>query len=171
MNASLRGLGCALVAALLHASCADDPMPAMPLDAGMDALIDTPVDQGGMDRKDTAPEVSRSDGGLNVELLEERVFSVHCALSGCHSGPMPTGRMNLETGNARASLVGVLAQGVQCGGTNNTRVVAGDPAMSLLVHKLTDPMPPCGARMPLMQDPLDPDLIQLVRDWVDAGAP
>lgn len=141
-------------------ACSSDPVS--PVDAGIDVVgPDVPADR----------PVSRSDGALNVELLEDRVFTGHCAIPSCHMGPTPTGRMNLEAGNVRASLVNVMAQGVQCGGTPNVRVVPGDVQASLIVHKLSDVMPPCGSRMPQGMAPLDPALIDLVRAWIDAGAP
>jgi hypothetical protein len=151
----------------LGGACAS-PSPAQ--DAATehrDDLADTFVE----DTRPPPRDLPRSDGGLNLELVEERVFAVHCAVPACHSGDMPTGRMNLEPGRARESLLGVRARGVQCGATDNVRVVPGSPEMSLLVHKLEDPRPPCGAQMPLGSAPLDAELVALVRRWVAAGAP
>lgn len=151
----------------LGAACSS---PSPPQDAARDRaddLADTRVE----DTRPPPRDIPRSDGGLNIELVEERVFGVYCAVPACHSGDMPTGRMNLEPGRARESLLGVRARGVQCGATDNVRVVPGSAEMSLLVHKLEDPRPPCGAQMPLGSAPLDPELVALVRRWVEAGAP
>lgn len=162
----------AIAALAVLGGCAEDPMPTLPRDAGMDARIDVVADAVTQDRRETAVvDASRSDGGLNLQTVQARVFDAHCALSGCHSGDMPTGRMNLDPDRARESLVGAMARGIQCGASGLVRVTPGSPDMSLLVHKIADETPPCGARMPLSRDPLPPELIQLVRDWVDAGAP
>ena len=55
-----------------------------------------------------------------------------------------------------------------------TLVVAGNPDGSLIIRKLTDPMPPCGSYMPLTGEmPLaatNPALVMRLRAWIMAGA-
>jgi hypothetical protein len=84
--------------------------------------------------------------------------------------------------DAYANLVGVAAAGSGCAGRGKMRVVASDAAASLLLDKISNPMPACGEAMPLgvKFEPnclvMDPSVcttqveIQLVRDWITAGA-
>ena len=55
-------------------------------------------------------------------------------------------------------------------GTNNNGLVVFPYAdYSILIQKLND-NPPFGEQMPLNQPPLDPSLISLISDWINAGA-
>jgi uncharacterized membrane protein len=47
-------------------------------------------------------------------------------------------------------------------------VVPGDAAESLLLKRLVGQIEP---RMPYQEAPLEPELVALVRSWIDAGAP
>ena len=46
----------------------------------------------------------------------------------------------------------------------------GDSANSLLFLKVSSDMPPVGARMPLIGEPLPSADLALIRDWIDQGA-
>ncbi|MEW6250939.1 MAG: hypothetical protein AB1716_09850 [Planctomycetota bacterium] len=50
-------------------------------------------------------------------------------------------------------------------------VVPGDPETSLLYRKVRDTIPPAGLHMPTLQPPLSETEIQLIREWIEAGAP
>ena len=73
--------------------------------------------------------------------------------------------------DAHTALVGVMAgdtrQG-KCAG--KTYVVPGEPEASLLVDKLANETPSCGARMPQGFMPLDAMELETVRSWITAGA-
>ncbi|MSP92243.1 MAG: hypothetical protein EXR79_10650 [Myxococcales bacterium] len=95
--------------------------------------------------------------------VKAKVF-VSCVFSTCHKGASPAGGLGLD-GDARAQLVDKAAAGEP----TRKRVVAGDPAASYLMDKLTqakpavgDPMPPGGA--------LEAERIEMVRSWIAAGA-
>jgi hypothetical protein len=66
------------------------------------------------------------------------------------------------------------AAGSECGGTpadggaGRTRVIASNPAMSLLYEKITSP--PCGSRMPLNAAALPQSSINTIHDWIAGGA-
>lgn len=49
-------------------------------------------------------------------------------------------------------------------------VVPGDAEGSLLYRKVTE-APPVGPRMPLLMPPLSDTEIELIREWIEAGAP
>ncbi len=76
-------------------------------------------------------------------------------------------RMRLTAGQSRASLVNqASAQRADL-----TLVVPGDASNSLLWQKVALAAPPVGARMPLLSLPLPAAQIDLIRDWINAGAP
>ncbi len=103
----------------------------------------------------------------SIESIQTNVLTPRC--SGCHTGPasqpLPAG-LDLSNADASfASLVGVasLEQPMVL------RVAAGDPAASYLVHKI-EGTAAVGGRMPLFSDPLEPDAITAIREWISLGA-
>jgi hypothetical protein len=89
----------------------------------------------------------------------------------CHnpSGEGPFQDFSSQS-SAFAGLVGVRASGPSCGSSNEQRVVPGNASQSLLLQKLSDPSPPCGAQMPLGGPPLSGGQVMLVEAWINAGA-
>ncbi len=102
-----------------------------------------------------------------------QLFADSCAGTGCHVdyGAQPGGELDLSTGQACASLVGVPAVEVP----TIHRVVPGDSQGSYLMCKLVADCPdrPVGAtRMPVgAPDGLPADQLDLVARWIDDGAP
>jgi hypothetical protein len=102
----------------------------------------------------------------------EQITATNCAVPACHDGsplqapPM----MDLRPGHVWASVVGV-ATYETCGGV---RVVPGDAGASYLFHKLHDDTPCDGLQMPRCEIgscPLPDCAIEVVRRWIEAGAP
>jgi hypothetical protein len=100
--------------------------------------------------------------------IERRIFGPKgCRVETCH-GSFKSGGLDLRLGGAYAALVGAPATGAP----GSLRVAPGDSANSFLVRKLAgvldkgegDPMPSVGR-------PLQPLELDLVRAWIDAGAP
>jgi Ethylbenzene dehydrogenase/Planctomycete cytochrome C len=93
-------------------------------------------------------------GGSGVSFATQvlPIFMMHCA--GCHP---PFASLNLQ------SYSGVLA-----GGSSGPAVIPGNPAGSLLIRRVLGQIPP---QMPLGSAPLSPQNIQLISDWIAAGAP
>ena len=96
--------------------------------------------------------------------VQAEVFTPSCAFSSCH-GSAEEGELSLDGDGVYANLVGVESSGA----AGLTRVVAGDSSTSYLMWKLDgsagiegDPMPPSGG--------LSDDQVEMVRDWIDAGA-
>ena len=99
--------------------------------------------------------------------VKQQVFTASCTFSSCHNKIAGgAGGLQLDSAVAYQQLVGVPAAGV----TGRLRVVAGDLDASYLIEKLTRPTPSAGGRMPLGAEGLDAARLQLVRDWVSAGA-
>lgn len=83
----------------------------------------------------------------------------------CH-GPGEGGLvMGQTTTSFRTATVG---QASSCG--SQAYIVAGDADASYLVKKIEGQAGICGARMPFGGPYLSPTQINLIRDWIDAGA-
>ena len=108
----------------------------------------------------------------------QAIFDAHCV--GCHntdSGGLTPAALRgypalpLTAGKSHQALVNQPAHEV-CGGT---LVVPGDSANSYLQHKLVDPTPCEGGRMPIGEaiilQPLDSDQMATIDAWIAAGAP
>lgn len=98
--------------------------------------------------------------------IQENVFSVNCALSGCHAGTAPQQGMNLSEGNARSNIVGVRSNERP----DLFRIEAGNPDQSYLIKKVEGASDILGARMPLGRAPLTAVQIAVLRQWVEDGA-
>jgi hypothetical protein len=90
-----------------------------------------------------------------------------CAQVGCHSGANPTGGQNLEAGRAYASIVNVLS----LERPDLKRVMPGDATNSYLFQKVTGASGIVGSSMPLAGGPLSAADIDLLRQWINGGAP
>jgi hypothetical protein len=103
-----------------------------------------------------------------LQSIQDSVFTPIC--SGCHSGPagpdLPSGQDLTSAEASYANLVGVPSLEVP----DLLRVNPGDADASYLVQKLEGTAAE-GARMPLNGDPLPPETIAAIRDWITAGAP
>ena len=110
--------------------------------------------------------------------IQRQVFNQSCALSGCHDSQSQAGNLLLEEGAALAQLADVTPTNDAAADAGWKRLeiidaMTGDPATSLIVHKLNGdfPGPGFGERMPFGRPKLDQTLIDVVTLWVAAGAP
>lgn len=107
--------------------------------------------------------------GATLDEIQASVFSVSCALSGCHIGPagdsLPSGMDLTEADASFASLVGQASLQTP----SVLRVTAGDPDNSYLIQKL-EGTAAGGERMPLGGTPLDQAVIDDIRLWIENGA-
>jgi len=98
--------------------------------------------------------------------VQAEVFSVSCALAGCHSGTAPTAGMDLSAGVSYGNIVGVTS--TERGDLH--RIEPGDPDRSYLVRKIRGDPDIVGSQMPLVGS-ITAAQRQLVIDWVRRGAP
>jgi len=104
-------------------------------------------------------------GGPRFADVYASVVQVSC--TPCHTSSPVSGGLDMRSeATAYASLVGVTAT---CGGGANTRVIPRDPMHSLLWRKVAG-VDLCGARMPRLRTPLDQASIDLIANWIAAGA-
>jgi hypothetical protein len=106
------------------------------------------------------------------------VFNQRCAVSACHDSETQQANMVLETGSSYGNLVNVTPTNAAAQSAGWKRVTTsapnvGDPATSFLYHKITGDFPTFafGSRMPLGEPPLDQKLIDVIRCWIEQGAP
>ena len=118
--------------------------------------------------KNNSPQASgprSAGGGGGVSLVRNLmpIFETNCV---CHrSGGAPLGVNLSSPGTIMQTVVGVGSVNVR-----GTRIMPFDSRNSFLFEKIST-TPRAGGRMPLNQTPLSPDQIELIRQWIDEGAP
>ena len=113
------------------------------------------------------------DGSPSFARVQAEVFDVGCSVKSCHSSTAKAGDLVLEAGKSHAELVGVAAVQTKAVAEGLLRVTAGDPDASFLLTKCTAPLAAeYGDVMPWGNpDGLDVDKLELLRAWIEAGAP
>ncbi len=110
--------------------------------------------------------------GLQPSLtsIQNNIFMPTCSVAGCHSGPpgpnLPSGMDLSSTGASFSSLINIASIQVP----TTLRVAVGDADNSYLIHKL-EGTAAVGARMPKDGPFLDQATIDVIRLWIDSGAP
>jgi hypothetical protein len=97
--------------------------------------------------------------------IQANVFSVSCALSGCHTGAGAPFGLQLDPGFSYGNLIDVPSPR----DSNLIRVVPGDPDASFLIQKL-DGTQTLGERMPDGGPYLTTATINVIRKWIQDGA-
>ena len=105
---------------------------------------------------------SSPQGPATFERVQTTVFDVSCASSGCHGG---SAWPDLSAGKAYGNIVNVeSSRGLPL-------VYPGLPDSSYLYLKLLPDAPISGGRMPLGGPYLDAASLEIVRAWIERGAP
>jgi hypothetical protein len=112
---------------------------------------------------DTGPSNGVSDNPTLSQHIQP-IFDNRCATQQCHGDAEQAG-LSLVDGEAYGELV--LTQSTS--EPEYFRVMPGAPDSSYLVIKIEGNQS-VGSRMPLTGGPLDSDSIQLIRNWILAGA-
>jgi hypothetical protein len=108
--------------------------------------------------------------------IQRQVFHQSCALSGCHDSQTQAAQQNLEIGSSYNNIVNQPPTNQAALDAGWLRV-DGDPApsaaTSFLYHKVTGELPSTqyGERMPLGERKLHRTLREVIRLWIEAGAP
>lgn len=101
----------------------------------------------------------------NFRSIQTNLFTPSCALSGCHSGPAPTGGLSLTATDSFQNIVGQASSQVPA----LQRINPMDPDNSYLIHKV-EGTASVGLQMPRGMPPLSAEKIQVLRSWVSKGA-
>ena len=119
----------------------------------------------GGDGSGLPPRVPPGSIGPNFSEIQAAVLSPSCATTGCHLGAAAPQGLRLDDANSYGMLVGVPS--AESPGT--LRVAPGDPANSYLIQKL-EGTASVGAQMPLGAPALEQAAIDVIRQWISAGA-
>jgi len=107
-------------------------------------------------------------GGLQPTLasIQDNVFTVNCAVPGCHGGAGAQQGLRLDPGFSAGNLINVPSPR----DSNLIRVVPGNPDASFLIQKL-DGTQTLGDRMPDGGPYLTTATVNVIRQWIQNGAP
>jgi hypothetical protein len=146
----MRGLALCIIAPLLAAGCGGGS------GEGLDEN-GRPLSPGGPGPTQLQPTLAS---------IQANVFSVNCAISGCHGGGTVQFGLRLDPGFSAANLINVVSPQ----DSNRIRVIPGDPNASFLIQKL-EGTPALGDRMPQFGPYLPQATIDVIRQWILSGAP
>jgi hypothetical protein len=113
--------------------------------------------------KEKCPTEPDTDPSLATDI--QPIFNKSCAFANCHDASAAAG-LDLSTGKAYANLVNVAS-------TNDpakVRVIPNDADSSYLYIKIIGNPGDGTLRMPIGGNPLSDNEIQLIKNWIDAGA-
>ena len=106
------------------------------------------------------------------ERIQKQVFDVSCTSSSCHSSVGQAGNMVLEDGKSYDNLVNQTPANPVAKADGMMRVMPRRSDMSLLYAKLTSNLQSgMGTSMPYSAAPLSPSTTDIIKAWIDAGAP
>ncbi len=118
------------------------------------------------------------DGGSSqpvqstFERIQTQIFDNSCSSDSCHSSVGAAGGLILEAGHSWDQLHDHVPTNPFAASRGMMRVMSGDPDQSFLFAKLTDRLAAGeGQSMPYNAAPLDDATIEVVRAWIEAGAP
>jgi len=98
--------------------------------------------------------------------IQDNVFTVNCAVSGCHGGAGAQYGLRLDPGFSAGNLINVPSPR----DSNLIRVVPGDPDASFVIQKLQGTQT-LGDRMPDGGPYLTTATVNVIRQWIQDGAP
>jgi hypothetical protein len=98
--------------------------------------------------------------------IQTNVFSVNCAISGCHGGGTVQFGLSLDPGFSAGNLINVASPR----DANLVRVIPGNPDASFIIQKLEGTQA-LGDRMPQFGPYLPQATIDVIRQWIQDGAP
>ena len=101
-----------------------------------------------------------------LDSIQANVFSVSCAIPGCHGGGTVQFGLRLDPGFSAGNLINVASPQ----DPTLIRVIPGNSDSSFLIHKL-DGTQTIGMRMPAFSPPLPQGTIDVIRQWIQDGAP
>jgi hypothetical protein len=98
--------------------------------------------------------------------IQASVFSVNCAIPGCHGGGTVQQGLRLDPGFSAGNLINVASPR----DPNLIRVIPGNPGGSFIIQKLEGTQT-LGDRMPDFGPYLPQSTIDVIRQWILDGAP
>jgi len=140
-------------------------------DSGSYTVTFTVTDaRGAVDPTPDTRTITVESGGGELATFSEvqtRIFNASCAFSGCHAGSSPAQGLDLTAGAAYTNIVDVASSQQP----SLDRIEPDEPDASYLYLKIIDDSSISGSRMPRGAPALAQELIDLLRDWIERGAP
>jgi len=112
-----------------------------------------------------------SSGGTGLAAIQSEIFNQSCISGSCHNLIARAGNLALVDGVSYSQLVNVTPDNAAARANGLVRVAPSQPDSSFLLIKLTGPGLNEGQLMPATGAPLSPAQIDLIRNWIAAGAP
>lgn len=112
----------------------------------------------------TDEDENGESGPVTLARLAAEIFTPRCATSGCHAGAAPSAALSLEA-DRLAEMIGAKSHQEE----GALLIDPGNPDESYIIRKVKGTG--SGKQMPIGMDPLTPEEIQMIVDWVAAGAP
>ena len=104
-------------------------------------------------------------GPTTLQAVQTAIFSPRCATSGCHTSGAPFG-LNLSNGLTAGNTIGVASAELP----GFERVTPFDATNSYLYMKVSGDPRILGDPMPAQGSLLNTQQLQLIADWINAGA-
>jgi hypothetical protein len=145
---------------------------SMLLIGGVTAIVASGCGSDSADQQNPPADAAAQDAStLNFARITREVISkTNCGGVLCHEGTAAGFKLGTND-QLYPTLINTAASGPECAAGGMIRVVPNDPNNSLLYLKISATAPPCGDPMPEMDSRLAQDKIDLVRSWIEAGAP
>ncbi|HJQ82921.1 MAG TPA: hypothetical protein VKA21_02520 [Candidatus Binatia bacterium] len=110
--------------------------------------------------------------GSTFDQIQRHVFTPTCAVPTCHNAAQDVHLLSLSPGEAYGFLVGVEPANGAAAIAGKLRVDPGNPANSFLLDKVRGVLAPGeGERMPRGLKRLETRKLDLIEEWIAAGAP
>lgn len=104
--------------------------------------------------------------------IQSEVFDVSCSADSCHSTVGQAGGLVLEAGHSWDQLMEQPPANPYAAARGWMRIAPGDADSSFLLAKITDRLAAGeGQSMPYNAAPLDDATVEVIRAWIEAGAP
>ena len=134
----------------------------------------------GLDQNGRPPATAGGSGNLappvpglapTLDSIQANVFSVNCAIPGCHGGGTVQFGLRLDPGFSAGNLINVDSpRDPDPAHPSFIRVIPGNPDASFIIQKLEGTQT-LGDRMPQFGPYLPQSTIDVIRQWILNGAP